>query len=38
MNMIGCDYHPSSESIAMLDVETGEVVEKRLAGCADIDF
>jgi transposase len=30
MKIIGCDYHPSSESIAMLDLESGEVVERRL--------
>jgi transposase len=30
MNIIGCDYHPGAELIKMLDLETGEVVEKRL--------
>ena len=30
MMIIGCDLHTRSEQIAMLDAETGEVVEKRL--------
>ena len=30
MNIIGCDFHSRSQQIAMLDSETGEVVEKRL--------
>jgi transposase len=30
MLIIGCDLHPCMEQIAMLDTETGEVVEKRL--------
>lgn len=30
MNIIGCDFHPGSELIAMLDTETGEVVERKL--------
>jgi transposase len=30
MIIIGCDLHTRSEQIAMLDTETGEVVEKRL--------
>lgn len=29
--IIGCDFHPSYQQIAMLDKETGEVVEKSLA-------
>ncbi len=28
--IIGCDFHTRSEQIAMLDTETGEVVERRL--------
>jgi transposase len=30
MMIIGCDLHTRSEQIAMLDTETGEVVEKKL--------
>jgi len=30
MIIIGCDFHTRSEQIAMLDSETGEVIEKRL--------
>ena len=30
MNIIGCDFHSRMQVIAMLDTETGEVVEKRL--------
>ena len=30
MKYIGCDFHPSFEVIAMLDRETGELVERRL--------
>ena len=30
MLIIGCDYHPSFQQIAMLDNETGELQERRL--------
>jgi transposase len=30
MKYIGCDFHPSFQQIAMLDLETGEMVERRL--------
>jgi transposase len=30
MVIIGCDFHPGFQQIAMLDSETGEVTEKRL--------
>src|SRR6185436_16083005 len=30
MKMIGCDLHAAQQTIAMLDCETGEVVEKTL--------
>src|SRR5947199_10321389 len=30
MKIIGCDYHPSFQQIAMLDTETGELIERRL--------
>jgi transposase len=31
MKIIGCDFHPGYQQIAMLDQETGEVVEKTLS-------
>ena len=30
MRIIGCDYHPAFQQIAMLDTETGESQERRL--------
>jgi transposase len=30
MKYIGCDFHPSFQQIAMLDTETGEIMERRL--------
>jgi transposase len=30
MLIIGCDYHPSFQQIALLDSETGELQERRL--------
>ena len=30
MRIIGCDLHTRQETIAMVDTETGEVVEKTL--------
>lgn len=30
MKYIGCDFHPSFQQIAVLDLETGEVMERRL--------
>ena len=30
MLIIGCDYHPSFQQIALIDLETGEVQERRL--------
>ena len=30
MKIIGCDFHPSFQQIAMLDLETGEVSKKKL--------
>jgi hypothetical protein len=30
MKIIGCDYHPSFQQIAMVDLDTGEYVELRL--------
>jgi hypothetical protein len=31
MKIIGCDFHPSYQQIAMLDSVTGEIVEKALS-------
>ena len=31
MKIIGCDFHPSYQQIAMLDTVTGEIVEKALS-------
>ncbi len=31
MKIIGCDFHPSYQQIAMLDLATGEAVERKLA-------
>jgi transposase len=33
----GCDYHPSVQQIALVDTETGECQERRLAHCADAE-
>ena len=30
MLIIGCDYHPSAQQIALEDTDTGEVSERRL--------
>jgi transposase len=31
MLIIGCDFHPGFQQVAMLDRETGEIVQRRLA-------
>ena len=31
MLIIGCDYHPGFQQIAIVDTETGELEERRLA-------
>lgn len=31
MKIIGCDFHPSFQQIAIVDTETGEIIERRLA-------
>src|ERR1700694_3556357 len=31
MKIIGCDFHPGYQQIAMLDLATGEIVEKALS-------
>ena len=30
MKIIGCDYHPGFQQIALVDTETGELEERRL--------
>jgi hypothetical protein len=30
MKIIGCDFHPSFQQIAMVDLQTGEYTERRL--------
>ncbi len=35
MNIIGCDFHPSYQQIAMLNTDTGEVIEKALTHTGD---
>ena len=30
MIIIGCDFHPRYQQIAMMDTETGELVKRRL--------
>ena len=30
MLIIGCDYHPSAQQIALVDTDTGELRERRL--------
>jgi hypothetical protein len=30
MKYIGCDFHPSFQQMAMLDLETREMTERRL--------
>ena len=30
MMIIGCDYHPGFQQIALVDTETGELQERRL--------
>ena len=37
MLIIGCDYHPSVQQIALLDTETGECQERRLAHRAEAE-
>ena len=31
MLIIGCDYHPSLQQIALVNIDTGELSERRLA-------
>ena len=38
MQIIGCDFHPSFQQIAMLDTETGQYQEKRLLAAEAAEF
>jgi transposase len=38
MKIIGCDFHPSFQQIAMVDTETGEHTEKRLTPSEALQF
>src|SRR5580704_16592504 len=38
MKIIGCDFHPRFQQIAMVDIETGEPTEKKLAPAEAIGF
>ena len=38
MKIIGCDFHPSFQQIAMVDPETGEHTEKRLTPTEAVQF
>ncbi len=37
MLIIGCDYHPSVQQIALVDTETGECGERRLTHCGEAE-
>jgi transposase len=37
MLIVGCDYHPGFQQIAFLDMETGELQERRLAHSEEAD-
>ena len=37
MVIIGCDYHPSVQQIALVDTETGECGERRLRHRAEAE-
>jgi transposase len=38
MKIIGCDFHPSFQQIAMVDTETGDHTEKRLTPAESVQF
>jgi transposase len=38
MKIIGCDFHPSFQQIAMVDTETGEHTEKKLTRKEAVEF
>jgi hypothetical protein len=33
MLIIGCDFHSRFQQVAMVDTETGELIERRLVDC-----
>ena len=37
MLIVGCDYHPGFQQIAFVDMETGELQERRLAHREDAE-
>jgi transposase len=37
MLIIGCDFHPSFQQVAIFDKRTGEIQEKRLQHCAEAE-
>jgi transposase len=37
MIIIGCDYHPGFQQIAIVDTETGELQERRLEHCEEAE-
>ena len=38
MKIIGCDFHPSFQQIAMVDTETGEQTERKLTPAEAVQF
>lgn len=38
MKIIGCDFHPSFQPIALVDTETGEPTEKKLTPAEAVPF
>jgi len=38
MKIIGCDFHPSFQQIAMVDTETGEETERRVTAAETVEF
>src|SRR5579864_8373582 len=38
MKIIGCDFHPSFQQIAMVDTESGEQTEKKLTPAEAVEF
>jgi transposase len=38
MKIIGCDFHPSFQQIAMVDTDTGEQTEKKLTPAEAVQF
>ena len=41
MIIVGCDFHPSWQQVAVLDTESGEIVERKLThqeGAAELFY